>query len=96
MTLEEIERGFEIHEKQMREFRDSQAIHERQMRELRDNQVVQGEILAKASKVLLELANRINEISERQAVTQSGIESLIKFMDAFKERLGGGNGHSAA
>lgn len=44
----------------------------------------------------LKLATLINEISGRQAVTQSGIESLVKFMDAFKKRLEGGNGRTPA
>lgn len=87
MTLAELERGFEIHEKQMRELRDNQIVQGEMLAK-------QGDLLTKASSVLLELANRINEISERQAVTQAGIESLIKFMDTFKDRLGGGDGHN--
>jgi len=82
MTLEQLERGLEIHDKQ---------IHE-----LRDNQVVQGAMLAKASGLLVELATSIKEIAERQAITQSGIESLVAFMEAFKKNLEGGNGHSPA
>jgi len=114
MTLAQLERGFEIHTKQMQEMRDHTAVvdarldrissvlegmlgradnHEKQMQELRDNQVVQGAMLAKASSLLVELATSINEIAERQAITQSGIESLVAFMEAFKKHLGGGNGH---
>ena len=82
MTLEQLERGLEIHDKQ---------IHE-----LRDNQAVQGAMLAKASSLLVEAATGIKEIAARQALTQSGIESLVAFMEAFRKNLEGGNGHSPA
>jgi len=80
MTLAEIERGLEIHEKQIQE--------------LRDNQTVQGAMLAKASGLLLEVAEKINDLTARQTVTQSGIDSLVKFMEAFKKHLEGGDGHN--
>lgn len=82
MTLAEIERGLEI--------------HERQIQEMRDNQTVQGAMLAKASSLLLEVAEKINDLTARQTVTQSGIDSLVKFMEAFKKQLEGGNGHKPA
>lgn len=96
MTLAEIERGLEIHDKQIQELRAIGERHERQMQELRDNQIVQGAMLAKASSLLLEVAGKIDDLTARQTVTQSGIESLVKFMDAFKNRLEGGNGHKPA
>ena len=80
MTLAEIERGLEIHEKQIQE--------------LRDNHTVQGAMLAKASGLLLEVAEKINDLTARQTVTQSGIDSLVKFMEAFKKHLEGGDGHN--
>ena len=82
MTLAEIERGLEI--------------HERQIQELRDNQTVQGAMLAKASTLLSEVVEKINDLTDRQGVTQSGIESLVKFMDTFKKHLEDGNGHKPA
>ena len=96
MTPDEIERGLEAHEKQIRALRDNDERHEKQMQELRDNQAVQGAMLAKASSLLLEVAETIHDLADRQAVTQSGIESLVKFMDAFRKHLEGGNGHKPA
>ena len=103
MTFEEFERSLASVTNTLAEVAKGQKAHERQMQELRDSQVVQGAMLAKASNLLLEVATRLDdvsvrvkEIADRQAVTQSGIESLVKFMDAFKKRFEGGDGHGTA
>ncbi len=86
MTLQELERGFELHEKRLARIEEVQKI-------TGDNLLVQGELLNRVDQRL----DRVVSIAERNAedmsVMQSAMTNLFQRMDAFIRGLERHDGH---
>lgn len=78
MTLDEIERALQI--------------HERQIRDLRDNQRVQGELLNRTDNTLAFAADLVRKLAEQMVILQAGLDAMVKSMDTLRKSLEGGNG----
>ena len=82
MTLAELERGFELHEKRLT------AVEEIQ-KKIGDNLLVQGEILNRLDQRLDRVAGLVEKNSADIHVMQSAMTNLFEHMDAFIRGLGG-------
>lgn len=93
MTLAELERGMELHEKRLTRVEENLA-------RVEDNLVVQGELLNRLDQRLDRIANLLEE-SQRQRIQdheamrimQDAMASLFKRMDAFIRGLERPDGH---
>ncbi len=90
MSLEELERAFELHEKRLL-LMDQQS--EKRFSRIEDNLLVQGEILNRLDQRLDRVAGLVERNSADMQVMQSAMTNLFQHMDAFIRGLGGGNGH---
>lgn len=79
MTLQEIERGLEA--------------HERCLRRVEDNLAVQAEILNRVDQRLDRLTEIVERQQESMFLMQSAMKSLFERMDAFIKGLERGDGH---
>jgi chromosome segregation ATPase len=103
MTLQEIERSFQVHQERMAridERLDRMAAeaegHERRLKRIEDNLIVQGEILNRVDQRLDRMAARVENHDQQLAVMQSAMTSLFQRMDAFIRGLERGNGDTPA
>lgn len=104
MTLAELERGMEQHEKRMASIQDNlrvlgertrlgMELHEKRMARVEDNLIVQGELLNRVDQRLDRLASVVEKNSEEMRLMQAAMTSLFQRMDAFIRGLERRNGH---
>ena len=103
MTLQEIERSFQVHQEifaRIDERLDRMAAeaegHERRLKRIEDNLIAQGEILNRVDQRLDRVASLTESHEQQLALMQTAMTSLFQRMDAFIRGLERGNGHSPA
>ncbi len=103
MTIQEIERSFQIHQERFAridERLDRMAAetegHERRLKIIEDNLIVQAQILNRVDQRLDRVAAMAESHDQQFALMQSAMTSLFQRMDAFIHGLEGGNGHPPA
>jgi hypothetical protein len=79
VTLKELERGFELHEKRLER--------------IEDNLLVQGELLGRLEVLFEESERQRGEDRERLRVMQAAMTSLFERMDKFIRGLERRDGH---
>ena len=106
MTLQEIERSFQVHQERMARIDETLAHlasqakeHDRKLQIIEDNLIVQGEILNRVDQRLERVTDRIEGLTSivgthtnQLAVMQSAMTALFQRMDAFIRGLERGNG----
>ena len=103
MTIQEIERSFQVHQERMAridERLDRMAAeaegHERRLKRIEDNLIVQGEILNRVDQRLDRVAAMAESHDKQLVLMQTAMTSLFQRMDAFIHGLERGNGNSPA
>lgn len=93
MTLAELERGMELHEKRLGRIEASLEQHEERLTRIENNLVVQGELLNRLDQRIDRLVTIVERNSEDMRLMQSAMTSLFQRMDAFIRGLERNDGH---
>ena len=100
MTLEEMERGFELHEKRMGRIEENLSVMQKNLVVVQDNLTVQGELLNRLDQRLDRLAAMFEEGQRQRAedretlrIMKAAMTSLFERMDAFIRGLERDDGH---
>ncbi len=107
MTLEELERGFELHERRMTRLEENLTrlernltLHEEKLTRIEENLTVQTGILHRVDQRLDRLTEMFERSEreraddhERMRVMQTAMTSLFERMDAFIRGLERNDGH---
>ena len=103
MTLQEIERSFQVHQERMARIDETLAHlasqvkeHDRKLQLIEDNLIVQGEILNRVDQRLDRVAATAESHDQQLVLMQSAMTSLFQRMDAFIRGLEHGNGDTPA
>ncbi len=103
MTLQEIERSFQVHQERMDRIDETLAYvasqvkeHDRKLQIIEDNLIVQAQILNRVDQRLDRVSAMVESHDQQLVLMQSAMTSLFKRMDAFIQGLERGNGHSTA
>ncbi len=107
MTLEELERGMELHEKRLTRIENNldrldqrldrlvsvTELHEKRLGGIENNLVVQGELLNRLDQRLDRLVSVVEKNSEDLRLMQGAMTALFQRMDAFIRGLERNDGH---
>ena len=103
MTLQEIERSFQVHQERMDRIDETLAYlasqvkeHDRKLQRVEDNLLVQAEIPNRVDQRLDRVAAMAENHEHQLVLMQSAMTSLFQRLDAFIHGLERGNGHPPA
>jgi archaellum component FlaC len=88
-----IERGMELHEQRMARIESNIELHEQRFKRIEDNLVVQGELLNRLDQRVDRIASFVEKNSLEMGFMQATLASLLQRMDAFIRGLERRNGH---
>jgi len=93
MTLQELERGLELHEKRFARIEETLELHDKRLERIESTLVVQGELLNRFGQSLDHLLIVVERNSENMRVMQASMTALFERMDAFIRGLERRDGH---
>ncbi len=103
MTLQEIERSFQLHEERFARIDETLAYlasqvkeHDRKLQRVEDNLIVQAEILNRVDQRLDRVSAMVESHEQQLVLMQSAMTSLFQRMDAFIRGMERRNGHPIA